>query len=1307
MTHPNAQRPTPDTLGRRSLGEGGRRPSPVREVLDRLLRARVVVLDGAMGTMIQRHGLEEADYRGDRFVDHPRDLKGDNDLLSITKPEVIHGIHHQYLEAGADIIETNTFNGTAVAQADYGLEPLVYELNVAAARLAKRAAAEWSTKTPDRPRFVAGAIGPTNKTLSISPDVNDPAFRSITFDEVRDAYREQVRGLLDGGVDLLLVETIFDTLNAKAALVAIDEVLEDKNVDVPVMISVTVTDRSGRTLSGQTVDAFWVSIAHARPFSVGINCALGAREMRPYVQELSGLADCWVSCYPNAGLPNAFGGYDEQPSETCGLIRDFVDAGFVNIVGGCCGTTPDHIRAVADAVKGLPPRRYPSTEHRRLRSSSFGEPAEALAEAGVPSTGRFTQFSGLETLTIRPDSNFQMIGERTNVAGSRRFARLIREAKYAEAAEVALDQVRGGANMIDVNMDEGLLESEQVMTHFLNYIATEPEIARLPVMVDSSKWSVIEAGLKCLQGKGVVNSISLKEGEADFLHKARLVRRYGAGVVVMAFDEEGQAATVERKVAICQRAYRLLTEEAGFQPDDVIFDPNVLAVATGLEEHDDYAVNFIEATRIIKATCPGAKVSGGVSNLSFSFRGNDHVREAIHAAFLYHAIQAGMDMGIVNAGQLMVYEDIEPALLERVEDIIFNRRPDATERMVAFAETVKGAGKKKEHDLAWREGSVRDRLVHALVHGTVDFIETDVEEARRGLERPLDVIEGPLMDGMKVVGELFGAGKMFLPQVVKSARAMKKAVAYLEPFMESARGPRDVRSDGARASGGGVPASAEEEKSRAGSVGRAQRKIVLATVKGDVHDIGKSIVGVVLGCNSYAVVDLGVMVPADRILKTAAEEKADFIGLSGLITPSLDEMVFVAKEMQRRGMAIPLLIGGATTSPQHTAVKVAPEYGAPTVHVLDASRVVDVVSSLLSPRLRPEFERANRERQDDLRAKHAAKAARPLVSLAAARANALVTAWDDLEVPAPWFTGKRVIEPSLGDLTRYIDWTFFFTAWELKGRFPAILDHPRYGHAARELYDHARSLLDEIAAGGLLTPKGVYGFWPANADGDDLVLYTDDARAREVTRFPMLRQQERPGTAMPNLSLADFIAPRASLVPDYVGAFAVTAGIGAHELVKQYERDHDDYRAIMVKALADRLAEAFAEYLHERARDDWGYGKGEALSNEGLNAERYRGIRPAFGYPACPDHSETRRLFDLLGAPALGIDLTETFAMTPAASVSGLYFSHPASRYFAVGRIGRDQVEDYARRKGMPVEEVERWLAPNLAYDPVLHSVRL
>jgi 5-methyltetrahydrofolate--homocysteine methyltransferase len=1231
------------------------------------------VLDGAMGTMIQRHRLSEADYRGERFRDHARDLKGDNDLLCLTRPDVVLGIHREYLDAGADLIETNTFNATPVSQADYGLESFAYELNVAAARLAKQAAAEFTARTPEQPRFVAGAIGPMNKTLSISPDVNDPAFRAVTFDQVRDAYREQVRGLLDGGADILLVETIFDTLNAKAAIVAIEGEFDSRAAgdpawtEPPVMISVTITDKSGRTLSGQTIDAFWVSVAHARPFSVGLNCALGAREMRPFLAELARIAPVYISCYPNAGLPNAFGEYDERPADTSALIAEFAASGFVNIVGGCCGTTPDHVRAIAGAVRGVAPRHVAGVGPR---ASSLG-PVAPGPQSPVPSPARFTQFSGLEALTIRPDSNFQMIGERTNVAGSRKFARLIREGQYGEAATVALDQVRGGANMIDVNMDEALLDSERAMAHFLNYIATDPEIARLPVMIDSSKWSVIEAGLKCLQGKGVVNSISLKEGEADFLHKARLIRRYGAGVVVMAFDERGQADTVARKVEILERSYRLLVDGAGFDPLDIMLDPNVLAIGTGLEEHAGYAVNFIEATRILKARCPGAKVSGGVSNLSFAFRGNDVVREAIHAAFLYHAIHAGMDMGIVNAGQLMVYEDIAPELRAHVEDLIFNRRPDATERLLHIADTLKGEVKRKDADLAWRQGSVEARLSHALVHGILDFVEADVEEARRTRARPLDVIEGPLMDGMKVVGELFGDGKMFLPQVVKSARAMKRAVAYLEPF---------IKAD------------------QAGGAARSAGTVVLATVKGDVHDIGKNIVAVVLGCNNYEVVDLGVMVPADRILQAAEDARADLVGLSGLITPSLDEMMFVAREMARRKHTMPLLIGGATTSKQHTAVKIAPEYGAPVVHVLDASRVVDVVSSLLSPRRRPEFDAANRAAQEALRAKHAAKTERALVPLAQARANPLSIDWVNQEVPAPWFLGRRVIEPSLDELVRYIDWTYFFTAWDLKGRYPAILDHPVHGAAARELHEHALTLLGTIIRDRSLTAKGVYGFWPANRDADDLVLYGNDARKQELARFPMLRQQEAPGAGMPNLSLADFVAPRESHVPDYVGLFAVTAGLGAEELVRKYEREHDDYHAIMVKALADRLAEAFAEYLHAQARQDWGYAKDERLSPEDVAAEKYRGIRPAFGYPACPDHSEKRRLFEVLGAKQIGMGLTETCAMTPAASVSGLYFSPPQARYFSVGRVGRDQVEDYARRKGIAVEEAERWLGPNLGY---------
>jgi 5-methyltetrahydrofolate--homocysteine methyltransferase len=1232
--------------------------------LRELLAQRILILDGAMGTMIQRYKLTEADFRGTRFANHPRDLRGDSDILVLTRPDVISAIHHEYLAAGADIIETNTFGGTIIAQGDYALEDAVYDINLEGARLARAAADEWTAKTPDRPRFVAGSIGPTNRALSMSPDVSNPAYRATTFDEMRAAYETQVRGLIEGGCHILLLETIFDTLVAKAALVAIENVFEEQGVRLPLIISVTVTDRSGRTLSGQTLDAFYVSIRHAKPFSVGINCALGARDMRPYLAELARLAECYVTSYPNAGLPNAFGEYDERPSETAALLRDFASSGFVNILGGCCGTTPDHISAIAKAVEGVAPRPLPGDSW--LDAASRQPPAA--------SREHYSQFSGLEVLTIRPDSNFQMIGERTNVTGSAKFARLIKSGNYTEAVNVASDQVRGGANLLDVNMDEGMLDSEQAMTTFLNYIATEPEIARVPVLIDSSKWSVLEAGLRCVQGKGVVNSISLKEGEADFLQKARTVRRYGAGVVVMAFDETGQADTIERKVAICQRAYTLLIEQAGFDPTDIIFDPNILAIATGLEEHNDYAINYIEATKIIKATCPGVKISGGVSNLSFSFRGNDVVREAIHSAFLYHAIKAGMDMGIVNAGQLIVYEDIPNDLLEYVEDIIFNRRPDATERLVQFADSVKGAGKKREADLAWREASVEARLSHALVHGVVDFIEADVEEARQQYDEPLRIIEGPLMDGMKVVGDLFGAGKMFLPQVVKSARAMKKAVAYLLPYME--------------------------ERKRLTGQSSSQGRVLMATVKGDVHDIGKNIVGVVLGCNNYEVIDLGVMVPAAKILDAAIEQKADIVGLSGLITPSLDEMGFVAREMERRGFTLPLLIGGATTSKQHTAVKIAHEYGGPVVHVLDASRAVDVVSNLLGDG-RPAFDAANRVTQAEIRESYANRRQKPLLTYEQARANRLKTDWDEHVIASPWFLGRRYLDDvPLGDIAKFIDWTFFFSAWELKGRFPAILDHPEYGSAAREVYENAQTLLKRIIDEKLLNAQGVYGFWPANAEGDDIVVYKDDNRREELTRLPMLRQQEMIADGRPNRSLADFIAPRESGVPDYIGMFAVTAGLGADELVRGFERDHDDYNAIMVKALADRLAEAFAEYLHAQARKDWGYGAGEQLANEDLIAEKYRGIRPAYGYPACPDHTEKSKLFAVLDATRQGITLTESFAMLPAASVSGLYFSHPQAKYFNVGRISRDQLESYATRKRMSIEEAERWLGPNLSYDP-------
>ncbi len=1236
------------------------------DTLHRLLADRILVLDGAMGTMIQRHGLSDAEFRGERFGDHPADLKGNGDLLALTQPAIITAIHEAYLEAGADIIETNTFTSTSIGQADYGLEALVPEINVTAARLARAAADRWTARTPAKPRFVAGSVGPLNRTLSLSPRVDDPAFRAVTFDQVRVAYAEQIRALVEGGVDLLLLETVFDTLNCKAAIVATEDVFDEVGRSLPLMISVTVTDRSGRTLSGQTVDAFHVSIAHARPFSVGINCALGAREMRPYLAELARVTEAYVSCHPNAGLPNAFGQYDEQPEETSRLLREFAESGLANILGGCCGTTPDHIRALAHAVADLRPRVCTA-------------PPE-----------RFAEFSGLETLTIRPDSNFQMIGERTNVTGSKRFARLVKTGQWSEAAEVALDQVRGGANLLDVNMDEAMLDSEASMTHFLNYIATEPEIARLPVVIDSSKWSVLEAGLKCLQGKGIVNSLSLKEGEEEFLRRARTVHRFGAGMVVMAFDERGQADSVERKVQICQRAYRLLTGTAGIDPRDIVFDPNVLAIATGLEEHNQYAVNFIEAARIIKQTCPGVKVSGGISNLSFSFRGQDRVREAIHAAFLYHAIHGGLDMGIVNAGQLVVYADIPPDLLERVEDVIFNRRPDATDRLVSFAESVTGTAARKAQDLAWREQPVGQRLAYALVHGMLDYIETDVEEARQASARPLDVIEGPLMDGMKVVGDLFGAGKMFLPQVVKSARAMKRAVAYLEPFMDAEK--------------------------QAGGQARTQGKVLLATVKGDVHDIGKNIVSVVLGCNNYEVVDLGVMVPAERILHEAAAQQADIIGLSGLITPSLDEMAFVARQMEARGLRLPLLIGGATTSRQHTAVKVAPEYAGSVVHVADASRVTGVVSALLSPEQEPAFDEENRRAQETLRVQYGARRDRPLLSCAAARANRLRLAWPAGEIAVPAFIGARSVSVPLRDLVPYIDWTFFFTAWGVKGRFPDVFEHPQHGAAARELYEHGQSLLGRIIAAGQLTARGVYGFWPANAAGDDILLYKAEGgrqkaeggrqnegggqKAEVIARFPMLRQQEVLPDGVPNKSLADFVAPYDTGLTDYLGAFAVTAGLGADELATRFEAEQDEYHAIMSKALADRLAEAFAEYLHAQARRDWGFGAAEALTGDDLVSERYRGIRPAFGYPACPDHTEKRRLFDLLDAPAVGIRLTESCAMWPAASVSGLYFAHPESRYFAVGRVGEDQVADYAARKGMPVAEVERWLAPNLAYEP-------
>jgi 5-methyltetrahydrofolate--homocysteine methyltransferase len=1193
-----------------------------------LLAQRIAVLDGAWGTMLQGRGLTEEDFRGERFLDHPRDVKGDPDLLNLTRPDLVLEVHRAYLAAGADITTTNTFTATAIAQADYGLEDAVYDMNVAGARLARQAADEAGG------RFVAGSVGPLNVALSLSPRVDDPAYRAKTFDEVYEAYAEQIRGLRDGGADFLLVETIFDTLNGKAAIAA----ARDTAPELPLWLSVTIVDLSGRTLSGQTLEAFWISVEHARPLVVGVNCSLGAKEMRPHVEELARLADTYTSCHPNAGLPNAFGGYDEGPETTSSLLRGFAEEGLVNLVGGCCGTTPEHTSAIAAAVAGIPPRR-------------------------VPERRRTTRYAGLEPFELYEDTTFTMIGERTNVTGSARFRELVEAGDFEGALDVALEQVRGGANILDVNMDADLLESEAAMTTFLNLVATEPEVARLPIMIDSSRWSVVQAGLRCVQGKPIVNSVSLKEGEEDFLAKAREARRFGAALVVMAFDEEGQAETVERKVAICGRAYDLLTEEAGVPPEDLIFDPNILAIATGIEEHAGFGKAFIEAIPLIKERCPGARVSGGISNLSFSFRGNDVVREAIHSAFLYHAIRAGLDMGIVNAGQLAVYEDIAPELLEHVEDIVFDRRPDATERMVSFAERVHGAGTQRELDLAWREAPVAERLAHALVHGIVDFIEEDTEEARQAADRPLDVIEGPLMDGMSIVGDLFGSGRMFLPQVVKSARAMKRAVAYLEPFMEA---------------------------EKAGAPPRARGKLVLATVKGDVHDIGKNIVGVVLGCNNYEILDLGVMAPADRILDTAEAEGADAVGLSGLITPSLDEMVHVAEEMERRGLDLPLLVGGATTSKQHTAVKIAPAYSQPTIHVLDASRVVRVVSTLLDPERRGELVEDARADQERLRGLHADKQRKPLLPLAEARARRTPIEWRAEDLPGPPFAGTRTVEADLATLRRYIDWQFFFHAWELKGKFPALLDDPQKGPAARELFDAANELLDEIVADGLLAARGVYGFWPAQAEGDDVALGNG-------VRFRLLRQQAAHEDGRPSRSLADYVAPAGSGLADHVGAFAVTAGIGADELAARYEAEGDDYRAIIVKALADRLAEAFAEWLHEQARREW-YETGPELSSEDLIAERFRGIRPAFGYPACPDHSEKTTLFDLLGAEDAGIVLTETFAMMPGASVSGLYLAHPEARYFSLGRVGRDQVEDYARRKGASVEQVERWLSPNLGY---------
>ena len=1212
------------------------------DALASILEERIILLDGAMGSMLQRYTLGEDDFRGERFAGHPHDLKGNNDLLVLTRPDVVTEIHDAYLAAGADVIETNTFGANRISQADYRIEREVYEMNLEAARLARRACDARATSS--RPRFVAGALGPTTRTLSLSPDVSNPAVRATTWEQMYAAYHEQARGLIDGGSDLLLVETITDTLNAKACLAAIADVIEAKGIVLPIFVSVTVVDRSGRTLSGQTIDAFYESILHARPLAVGMNCSLGAAEMRPFLAELAAVAETHVSCYPNAGLPNVFGAYDQDPATTARLIAEFADSGLVNVVGGCCGTTPEHIAAIAQAIAGKPPR------------------PRAPRRTGV------TRLAGLERLAIEPSANFILIGERTNVTGSARFADLVRKEDYQAATQVAAEQVRNGANILDVNMDEGMLDGEAAMTTFLNIIMTEPEIARVPIMVDSSRWSVIEAGLRCIQGKSVVNSISLKEGEAEFLDRARRARRYGAAVVVMAFDERGQADTLERKVEICSRAFRLLVDDAQFDPSDVIFDANVLAVATGIEEHADYARAFIEAVRVIKDRCPGARTSGGISNLSFSFRGNSVVREAMNSAFLYHAIKHGLDMGIVNAGQIVVYEEIEPELLGRVEDVLLNRRPDATERLVELADGLKGPRERKETALAWRQDPVQKRIEHALVAGIVDFIEADVEEAADLLGSPLAVIEGPMMDGMKVVGDLFGAGKMFLPQVVKSARVMKRGVARLEPRILA-------------------------EKA-AGGESRGRGTIVLATVKGDVHDIGKNIVAVVLGCNNYRVVDLGVMVPCDRILEAAVREGADVVGLSGLITPSLDEMVYVAREMQRRGMDLPLLIGGATTSRQHTAVKVAPQYGREVVHVLDASRAVHVVASLLDPKLRSALDTDNRAEQERMRAAHAGKRPRGIVPYPMARERRPSLSWSD--ATSPPFLGVHELAPRIDELSPYIDWTFFFTAWELSGKFPAILEHPRFGAAAREVFAAGKDLLAVIARDALLRARGVYGFFPANADGDDIVVFTDEGRTVERARFHMLRQQsEKDGEGKTMSCLADFVAPRGS--PDWIGAFAVTAGLGAGDLVLSFEKKHDDYSAILVRALADRLAEAFAEMLHARVRREWGHEAGAPLELDRLIAGDYRGIRPAIGYPACPDHTEKRTLFALLDAGRVGITLTESFAMLPAASVSGLFLGHPEARYFNVGKIGEDQLVAYAARKGIDVEEARRWLGVNLA----------
>jgi 5-methyltetrahydrofolate--homocysteine methyltransferase len=1232
-------------------------PDRIARLHDTLAR-RIVLLDGAMGTMIQTFKLSEADYRGNRFADHAHDQKGNNDLLTLTRPDIIAGIHAAYLEAGSDIIETNTFNSTAVSLADYGLAALARELNREGARLARRVADEFTARDPARMRFVAGILGPTTRTASISPDVNDPGYRNVTFDELVDAYAEAAQGLVEGGADVLMVETVFDTLNAKAAIFALETLFERTGARLPVMISGTITDRSGRTLSGQTPEAFWNSLRHAKPLSIGLNCALGAELMRPYIEELARVADTCVSAHPNAGLPNPLSdtGYDETPRYTADLLGEFARSGLINIVGGCCGTTPAHIRAIADAVAGLPPRAVPTI-------------APAL------------RLSGLEPFQVDDDSLFVNIGERTNVTGSKVFARLVLAGDYAVAVGVARTQVESGAQMIDVNMDEAMLDSRAAMERFLRLIASEPDISRVPVMIDSSKWSVIEAGLKCVQGKPVVNSISLKEGVGPFVESARLARKYGAAVVVMAFDEQGQADSVERKVEICARSYRVLVDDVGFPPEDIIFDPNVFAIATGMEEHNAYGLDFIEATRRIRATLPHAKVSGGISNVSFSFRGNDRVREAIHTVFLYHAVRAGLSMGIVNAGQLGVYEEIEEDLRERVEDVVLNRRPDAAERLITLAETVKGGGRVKTDDLAWRQAPVAERLKHALVKGIADFVVEDTEEARLGAQRPIHVIEGPLMDGMNVVGDLFGAGKMFLPQVVKSARVMKQAVAHLVPFIEA-------------------------ERLTQGGEARSKGRIVIATVKGDVHDIGKNIVAVVLQCNNYEVVNLGVMVPCERVLEVARQERADIVGLSGLITPSLEEMAHVASEMERQGFTIPLLIGGATTSRMHTAVKIAPRYSGPTVYVPDASRSVGVCSSLLSDDQRDGYLAAVAADYAKAREVHAGRegkgASHPIEE---ARRRGWPTDWTSYRPPRPAFVGRRTLRDyPLEEIAACIDWTPFFQTWDLAGRYPAILDDPIVGESARGVFQDAQAMLARVIGERWLRAHAVFALLPAARDGDDIVVYADETRTRVAMTFHTLRQQAVKAADRCNHALADYVAPIESGVPDHLGLFAVTAGDGVDERVAQFEAAHDDYSAILLKALADRLAEAFAEHLHLRVRREfWGYAADENLSTEDLVAERYRGIRPAPGYPACPDHTEKRDLFRVLDAETeAGIALTESCAMRPASSVSGFYFSHPEARYFAVDKVQRDQVVDYAGRKGIDVAAAERWLSPVLGYSPYL-----